>query len=68
MRKIRRNISYYPNYYSITDILATDEKVPYEKTHVLSLLEQKSGCSTTDESGKYAFPRLPATTTQRRVP
>lgn len=51
MRKIKRNISYSPNYYSITDILATDEKVPYDKTHVLSMLEQKSGVSTTDESG-----------------
>lgn len=33
------------------DIMATEEKVPYEKTHVLTMLEQKSGCSTTDESG-----------------
>lgn len=59
MRKIRRNISYHPNYYSITDIIATAEKVPYDKTHVLSMLEQKSGVSTTDESGNERFPSFP---------
>lgn len=52
MKKMRENLSYMPNYYSIMDIMATEEKVPYEKTHVLTMLEQKSGFATTDESGK----------------
>ncbi|XP_059620929.1 DNA replication complex GINS protein PSF3 isoform X2 [Phlebotomus argentipes] len=50
-----KNRSYVPNYYSLIDIMATEEKVPYQKTQVLTNLERRTHVTLTSENGDLSL-------------
>ncbi|XP_055677881.1 DNA replication complex GINS protein PSF3 [Lutzomyia longipalpis] len=55
MNNFAKTRSYLPNYYSLMDILATEEKVPYEKTQVLTNLERRTHVTLTSENGDLSM-------------